>query len=44
MPASTVDLLDRIAAALCVPLAELFLEPASGERRPAPLPGGRKKS
>jgi transcriptional regulator with XRE-family HTH domain len=40
----TVDLLDRIAAALSVPLAELFSEPAPGERRPAPLPGGRKKS
>lgn len=39
----TVDLLDRIAAALAVPLVELFVAPAPGEARPAPLRGGRRK-
>ena len=40
----TVDLLDRIAAALAVPLGELFVQPASDERPPAPLKGGRRKT
>lgn len=40
----TVDLLDRIAATLAVPLSELFVQPADGEARPAPLRAGRKKA
>ena len=39
----TVDLLDRIAAALAVPLGELFVQPAADEEPPAPLRGGRRK-
>jgi len=39
----TVDLLDRVAAALQVPLSELFVVPQPGEDRPAPLPGGRRR-
>jgi len=38
----TVDLLDRIAEALEVPLAELFRKPAVREREPAKLTAGRK--
>lgn len=40
----TVDLLDRVAAALSVSLGELFTQPAEGERPPAPLRAGRKKA
>ena len=40
----TVDLLDRIAEALAVPLGELFLTPEPGEKPPEPLRGGRRKS
>ena len=40
----TVDLLDRIAATLAVPLGELFVQPADGELPPAPLRAGRKKA
>lgn len=36
----SVDLLTRLAAALQVPLAELFVEPAPGEGRPAPRGAG----
>jgi transcriptional regulator with XRE-family HTH domain len=39
----TVDLLDRIASALEVPLAELFRQPEAGEGPPPTLSGGRKK-
>jgi DNA-binding XRE family transcriptional regulator len=39
----TVDLLDRIAAALSIPLGELFLQPLPGEKPPKPMPGGRRK-
>lgn len=38
----TVDLLDRIADALDVPMSELFVAPADGERPPQPLRGGRR--
>lgn len=39
----TVDLLDRLAAALSADLSEFFRPPRSGEVVPKPLPGGRKK-
>ena len=39
----TVDLLDRIADALSVPMAALFTPPGAGEEEPAPLKGGRRK-
>ncbi|MBY5552998.1 helix-turn-helix transcriptional regulator [Rhizobium leguminosarum] len=38
----TVDLLDKIAKALAVPLEELFREPSPDEIPPRPLKGGRK--
>lgn len=38
----TVDLLDRVAAALSVPLGELFVQPAEGAEPPRPLRGGRR--
>lgn len=38
----TVDLLDRIAKTLGVPLAELFKQPAPGASSPKPLRAGRK--
>jgi transcriptional regulator with XRE-family HTH domain len=39
----TVDLLDKVAEALAVPLGELFAAPAEGEEPPAPLRGGRRR-
>ena len=39
----TVDLLDRIADALSVPMAALFAPHVAGEEAPAPLKGGRRK-
>ena len=39
----TVDLLDRVAGALSVPLGELFVAPEPGEAPPTPLRGGRRK-
>lgn len=41
---ASVDLLDRLADVLKAPLSEFFVEPAEGERRPEPLPAGRKIS
>lgn len=38
----TVDILDRLAAALGVPLADLFAVPAKGAPSPEPLAKGRK--
>lgn len=38
----TVDLLDKVAEALAVPLEELFREPLPEEAPPKPLRGGRK--
>lgn len=38
----TVGVLDRLASALGVHLGELFIEPAKGAKRPAPLRAGRK--
>lgn len=40
----TVDLLDRVAAALSVPLGELFVQPAEDEEPPQPLRGGRRRN
>jgi transcriptional regulator with XRE-family HTH domain len=38
----TVGVLDQLAAALTIHVAELFREPRRGATRPAPLKGGRK--
>jgi transcriptional regulator with XRE-family HTH domain len=38
----TVDVLDRLAATLDVPLAELFKKPRSGASPPKPLRSGRR--
>jgi transcriptional regulator with XRE-family HTH domain len=40
----TVDLLDRLAAALNSDIAELFRSPRPGESAPKPLGSGRKKA
>jgi transcriptional regulator with XRE-family HTH domain len=39
----TVTVLERIAAALGVGIAELFVEPESGAETPPSLPPGRKR-
>ena len=38
----TIDLLDRLAVTLKIPIAELFLEPTKGSPKPQPLRKGRK--
>lgn len=38
----TVDLLDRVAGVLGVPMSELFVAPQPGEAPPQPLRGGRR--
>jgi transcriptional regulator with XRE-family HTH domain len=38
----TVAILDRLAKALSIHIAELFVEPEPGEPIPKPLRGGRK--
>ncbi|HJU10450.1 MAG TPA: helix-turn-helix transcriptional regulator [Candidatus Binataceae bacterium] len=38
----TVDLLDRLAETLRVPLGELFRAPRENAKRPATLPKGRR--
>lgn len=40
----TVDVLDRLAATLDVPLAELFKKPRAGAAPPKPLRSGRRAS
>lgn len=40
----TVDVLDRLAATLDVPLAELFKKPRKGASPPKPLRSGRRSS
>ena len=40
----TVDVLDRLASMLEVPLAEFFREPRKGAAPPKPLRGGRRSS
>ena len=39
---TSLDLLDRLAAALEVPLAALLTQPEEGAAPPQPLPNGRK--
>ena len=39
----TVDLLDKVAGALAVPLGELFVAPMEGATVPKPLRGGRRR-
>ena len=39
---TSIDLLDRLAAALGVPIAALFNAPEPGAAPPQPLPGGRR--
>jgi transcriptional regulator with XRE-family HTH domain len=38
----TVDLLDRVAAALSITITELFTQARSGEPTPRPLKSGRR--
>ena len=38
---ATLDLLDKLAAVLGVPLSEFFREPEAGAKKPKPLPSGR---
>jgi transcriptional regulator with XRE-family HTH domain len=40
----TIDLLDRLANTLGVPLSEFFVQPTKGATAPQPLPQGRKTS
>jgi transcriptional regulator with XRE-family HTH domain len=40
----TVDILDRLATTLDVPLVEFFKAPPPGTKRPEALPKGRRKS
>jgi len=40
----TVDVLDRLAATLDVPLSEFFKEPRKGASPPQPLRSGRRSS
>jgi transcriptional regulator with XRE-family HTH domain len=40
----TVDVLDRLAATLDVPLSELFKKPRPGASAPKPLRSGRRPS
>lgn len=37
----TIDLLDRVAEALAVPVGDFFIPPKPGEKPPQPLRGGR---
>ena len=39
----TVDLLEKVAGVLAVEVAELFAVPEPHEKRPEPLPGGRRR-
>jgi transcriptional regulator with XRE-family HTH domain len=39
----SVDVLEKVANTLGVPLMELFREPERGDRAPQPLPRGRKR-
>ncbi len=40
---TSVDLLDRLADALGVPIAALFAEPQADDERPQPLRSGRRR-
>lgn len=39
---TSIDLLDRLAEALDVPIAALFAEPEPNAPKPRPLPSGRR--
>ena len=39
---ATIDILERLASALGVEIAELFAVPLPSARAPEPLPGGRR--
>jgi len=39
----TVDILDRLAWTLSVPISDFFSEPAKGSTRPRPLKSGRRR-
>ncbi len=39
----TLQMLDRLAAALCIPMAELFVAPGKADMPPARLRGGRPR-
>jgi transcriptional regulator with XRE-family HTH domain len=39
----TVDILDRLARTLSVPISDLFVEPAKGSAPPKPLKSGRRR-
>lgn len=39
----SIDTIDKVAAALAVPLGELFSQPSEGAEPPQPLRGGRRK-
>ena len=39
---ATVDMIDKLAAVLEVPIGELFRLPKPGEKKPSVLPGGRR--
>ena len=39
---ATIDILERLASALGVEIAELFAVPSRSDRPPEPLPGGRR--
>jgi len=39
---ATLDLLDRLASVLDVPVGAFLVQPKRGEKRPLPLRGGRK--
>jgi transcriptional regulator with XRE-family HTH domain len=39
---ASVDILERLASALGVEIAELFAVPSRSDRPPEPLPGGRR--
>lgn len=41
---ATLLTIEKLAAALHSPLAELFQEPESGEAKPKPLKSGRRKA
>jgi transcriptional regulator with XRE-family HTH domain len=38
----TVDVLDRLAKTLTVPVSDFFVEPAKGSSQPKPLRSGRR--
>lgn len=39
----TVDILDRLAKTLSVPISDLLVEPAKGSSPPKPLKAGRRR-